>query len=231
MKKMDYRAELQKEYEHWNQLFTQGGQDPLWADGVNLNLIRNHIIACRKVLEQEGGAMPEEYGWPLPPEVSKDYMARTKEIWYQGIESYQKYIRDEDYQYLEQVSGILPENIKKKSNLENVLGFVRTVRTALEQKDYITLRRHEHPERYLEAFAQCRERIEEMLYQEMGMTERLEEPEQGTMEKQGKPKQAAMEKQGKPKQESMKKQAGTEARKVKHDGQMSLFQIGLERSR
>lgn len=172
MEKKDYGAELRQEYERWNQLFLQGGQDPFWADGVNLNLVRNHIISCRTALEQEGGAMPEEYGWPLPPEVSPDYMARGKEIWYRGIESYQKYIADENYQYLKEMSETLPPKVKKESSLESVLGYVQAVRTALEDGDYVTLRRHEHPERYLESFAECRERIGKLVAVEQ---ERMEE--------------------------------------------------------
>lgn len=160
MKKKDYGTELRQEHERWNQLFSHGGQDPAWPDGVNLNLVRNHIIACRKLLEQEGGEMPEEYGWPVPPELPKDYMARTKEIWYHGIESYKKYIEDENYQYLKAAGEKLPDRWKKLCNLEQVLEYVKSVRRALEEGDYVTLRRHEHPERYLESFADCRERIE-----------------------------------------------------------------------
>ena len=105
MKKTDYGAELKKEYGYWNQLFCEGGRDPFWPDGVNLNLIRNHIIACKIALGREDREKPEEYGWPLPPELSPDYMARKKEIWYRGIESYQKYITDDNYLYLKEGSG------------------------------------------------------------------------------------------------------------------------------
>lgn len=172
MKKEDYGAELRKEYGRWKELFCQGGQDPFWPDGVNLNLVRNHIIACRTALEQEGGTMPEEYVWSVPPEVPTDYMARGKEIWYRAIESYKKYIADENYQYLKGVSETLPEKVKKESNLESVLRYVQTVRTALEQGDYVTLRRHEHPERRLESFANCRGRIGQLMIEEQ---ERMEE--------------------------------------------------------
>ena len=166
MKKTDYRSELKKDYERWNQLFCEGGQDPFWPDGVNLNLVRNQILACRKSLEQEGGEMPEEYGWPLPPEVPQDYMARKKEIWYRGLESYQKYVTDENYLYLNEVSESLPKRVKKESNIENVLKSEKELRRALEQKDFVTLRRHEHPEGVLESFARCREQIGKLMTQE-----------------------------------------------------------------
>lgn len=180
MKKLDYGTELKKEYERWSQLFCQGGQDPFWPDGVNLNLVRNHIISCKMSMEQEGEAMPEEYGWPLPPEAPPDYMARGREIWYQGMESYQKYIADENYKYLKEAADFLLEKVKKACSLENVLGYVQSVRTALEHRDYVTLRRHEQPERYLDSFAECRNRIGELLVQEQ---EEMEKQRKQEMEK------------------------------------------------
>lgn len=152
------------------------GRTPFWPNGVNLNLVRNHIIACKRSLEQEGGEMPEEYGWFLPPELPPQYMARKKEIWFRGIENYQKYRTDTNYLYLKEVSGSLPAKVKRESSIENVLGYEKTLRRALEQGDYVVLRRHEHPERYLESFARCREQIEELMAQEKEKTEGLESP-------------------------------------------------------
>ena len=40
----DYAAELEKEYAQWDEVFTNGGSDPFWTDGVGLDLIRNHIL-------------------------------------------------------------------------------------------------------------------------------------------------------------------------------------------
>ena len=37
--------ELKKDYERWSRLFCQGGQDPFWTDGNNLQIVRNHITA------------------------------------------------------------------------------------------------------------------------------------------------------------------------------------------
>ncbi len=175
MKKTDYGAELKKEYGYWNQLFCEGGRDPFWPDGVNLNLIRNHIIACKIALGREDREKPEEYGWPLPPELSPDYMARKKEIWYRGIESYQKYITDDNYLYLKEVTKSLPVKVKKESSIENVLGYEKAVRMALEQEDYVALRSHEHPEKYLESFARCRKCIEKLMEKEEALNQ--EKPE------------------------------------------------------
>lgn len=67
---------------HWNDLMLHGCCDPGWPDGVNLNLVRNHIIyyerliAERRVGEQislfGGGGAAERS--KVPPRVPNNYM-------------------------------------------------------------------------------------------------------------------------------------------------------------
>ena len=38
------KEELEREFRHWDDLYHHGGYDPFYADGMNLNLTRNHII-------------------------------------------------------------------------------------------------------------------------------------------------------------------------------------------
>lgn len=56
--------------------------DPFWTDGVNLNLVRNHIIYGRRLCEEElqEGDYPEEYYLPLPEKVPPNYMVKGDEI-------------------------------------------------------------------------------------------------------------------------------------------------------
>ena len=37
-------AQVQADVSHWHNLRANGCNDPFWPDGVNLNLVRNHII-------------------------------------------------------------------------------------------------------------------------------------------------------------------------------------------
>ena len=37
-------AQVQADVSHWYDLMANGCNDPFWPDGVNLNLVRNHII-------------------------------------------------------------------------------------------------------------------------------------------------------------------------------------------
>ena len=45
-------SEIVKELERWEYLRKYGGCDPFWPDGVNMNLIRNHIISYKRQLEE-----------------------------------------------------------------------------------------------------------------------------------------------------------------------------------
>ena len=37
-------GELSKAYDQWENLYKRGGSDSFYPDGVNLNLVRNHIL-------------------------------------------------------------------------------------------------------------------------------------------------------------------------------------------
>ena len=82
---------LEREFKHWEHLYTYGGYDPFYADGSNLNLVRNHILSFKRQMErfmekeeQEltlfASSYPDVYYKETPPEVSDDYMARADEI-------------------------------------------------------------------------------------------------------------------------------------------------------
>lgn len=78
------QAELEREYQRWNDIAANGCQDPSWPDGVNMNLVRNHIIYWNHLLEQRRNediqvtlfdsdvSTPEQC--PIPPEVPQGYM-------------------------------------------------------------------------------------------------------------------------------------------------------------
>lgn len=73
--------EIRREIAHWCYMREYGCSDPSWPDGVNMNLTRNHVIHGKRRLEElcaEAGVdLPGEYYLPIPPEVSKWYMADT----------------------------------------------------------------------------------------------------------------------------------------------------------
>ncbi|MFV0527612.1 MAG: hypothetical protein ACK5MN_02675 [Lachnospiraceae bacterium] len=180
MKKIekDVVAELKSDYARWQELFEKGGRDPTWADGCNLNLVRGHIAGDKIKLEKQLSEMEltEQYYQPIPPVLPDSYMARSREIWYHALQSYKKYLESEDYQYLCQIQDCLSKKIEKETCIRNVTGYAVGLKMALQQNDFVSLRRHENPESYLESFKDCREHVGALLLKEK------EEPEKGQLD-------------------------------------------------
>ena len=64
-------------YAHWEAERRDGCVDPNWSDGVNLNLVRNHIICAKKEIRRTCDFFdlptPAIYYRPLPPEMPADF--------------------------------------------------------------------------------------------------------------------------------------------------------------
>lgn len=85
-------AGVQADVAHWHDLKANGCSDPFWPDGVNLNLVRNHIIyALRQIAEMrasDGQLSLFDLPAPevsdvmqdqcIPPVVDDCYMARDR---------------------------------------------------------------------------------------------------------------------------------------------------------
>lgn len=160
--------EIKSEIDRWNNLKIQGGNDPFWEDGYNMNLTRNHVIydkgKIKEICEENSLDLPEEYHLQTPPEVPKYYMAKPKRIEKDARESLTKYKADENYQWLTQCNA--STNIKKKVCYEAVMGYVSGLEEAIKRNDLLAMRRHRHPNRFLGSFAECRKRIEEAMAEE-----------------------------------------------------------------
>lgn len=154
-------AQLKAEYQNWHYYYEQGGNDPSWPDGVNLELIRNHIIyaksQCEELLTPE--QYPPEYHLPLPPVVRRSYMARASEIRTHAKVTLQSYLTDKNFQFL--ISHL--DLITKKSEFQNVVGYVQSLKIAIARDDLVVMRRHERPDVFLKSFASARQQMEEQL--------------------------------------------------------------------
>lgn len=155
-------------FEQWNNLRKHGGSDPFWEDGFNMNNVRGHIIGFKKQCEQclLPEDYPEEYFWELPPEVDNRYMARSDEIRKHARDSLAIYEADENYIYLKKNMDMLTDNQKNKISIVNVINYTVGLRMFIERDMLVEMRRHEHPELYLDSFRECRKRTEEILADE-----------------------------------------------------------------
>ncbi len=166
--KVDYEAELIREYEHWEQLKEYGGSDPNYDDGVNMNLTRNHIIHRKSEMEALYGEdmkkYPDVYFRELPPKVEGQYVARASEIRDRAEESLRIYLADVNFQYLLYNKDLLNKKEVDKTCINYVLGYVSGLAGALKKDDLITMRRHAfRPENYQESFANCAEQVKQIL--------------------------------------------------------------------
>ncbi len=164
----DYVAELIREYGHWEYLKEHGGSDPFYDDAENMNLTRNHIIYAKKQLEDlYGGDMskyPEIYFRELPPVTEKSYMAGAAEIRDRAVEVLDTYLADANFQFLLCNRNMLGKKEAEKISIDNVLGYACGLARALKEDDLITMRRHtKNPDGYRESFAQCAERVKQIL--------------------------------------------------------------------
>lgn len=76
------RQNLIRDYNRWVHLFTCGGSDPSYEDGVNINLVHNHIYSDKRkieeVLRDNFVAYPDEYFYPEPIYMPDDFMAVSR---------------------------------------------------------------------------------------------------------------------------------------------------------
>ena len=158
---------IENEYKAWNHYNTEGGYDPFWEDGVNMNLIRNHIISYRQqIIEMTGGEnLPEIMDRELPPEVLQNYVARADEIREAARKSLEIYQSNETYQWCLEQAKRIPEKLLKKSTIPNVLGYVSGLESYIEDDSLVDMRRHRNPNRYLDSFDSCKREIEKLLPQ------------------------------------------------------------------
>ncbi|MBO5274479.1 MAG: hypothetical protein J6I45_07695, partial [Clostridia bacterium] len=70
---------MEESYARWNQIKAEGSGDPFWEDGVNMNLVRNHIISYRRqILELVGeDNLPDIFDREIPPEVPQNFVANA----------------------------------------------------------------------------------------------------------------------------------------------------------
>jgi hypothetical protein len=74
--------ELQQSLSRWQYLYQHGCTDPFWPDGVNLNLVRNHVIYFKNKIEEARpcGKYPAIYYQATPPEVDNNYVVEAGQM-------------------------------------------------------------------------------------------------------------------------------------------------------
>lgn len=156
---------LEKYFGEWEDKYANGGKDPTWPDGYNLNRIRRQIIVHKQEMEQEyvAGAYPEIYHRETPPVVSDEYVAKADEIRARAKKALALYLQDENFLYLWEVKDSVPPKEAKRLFLKGILNCTSALEFAIITDDLLTMRRHMDAAVYLSYFASCAEKVRELL--------------------------------------------------------------------
>ena len=182
-KPVNWEQELQNCFSQWDYLREHGGSDPFWSDGVNLNLLRNHIIFTKRELEHAiplEAARPEIYYREIPPEVRDDYYVNSGKIRDEARRNLEKYLSNEDFQYLLlNLPGVTHEE-EKATSIKNVVGYVRGLAYSIKEGDMNTMRRHVLGyDGYVESFASCAKKLRKFREEPFNQKEQIQPPSIG----------------------------------------------------
>lgn len=160
--------ECDTHYNRWYDLYENGGSDPTWEDGYNLNIVRNQIIYCKTQLEdicgEIGYFLPEICSRETPPKVNDRYMAKTDVIAATAKKALEVFKQTAEYNKLLQYRDVLSDKEKNKICYDAVLGYVTGLEIAIQDNNFVAMRRYRYYERYLESFKDCLKRVGKELW-------------------------------------------------------------------
>lgn len=141
--KPDLRKELREEFTRWKHLYKEGGSDPFWSDGVNMNLVRNHILYTKKRIEEEMENNPDficppEYHLKTPPEAPMDYMAKAGQIYEDALRILSELEQNEDYLFLKNNMHLAD---KTTEHIFRPVRWINGFRLEFDAKNLVSLRR------------------------------------------------------------------------------------------
>ena len=161
MKKQENHFEkLQEAFNEYFNILMNGCGDPTWEDGANINLCANHFHYHKERIKEK---YPEKK-WAclewiyenLLVEVPYDYMARKDEIKAGAKKAVAEFEADTNLSYIRQTMGLLSKEQRGEVCAEAVLGYCTNLRLAIEEDDFVTMRRYENNTKtYLAAFLHC----------------------------------------------------------------------------
>lgn len=160
-KNVDFAAALENSFARWDFIHEHGCSDPFWADGVNMNLVRNHIMYYKQQLSEEATLflLPKAYYREVPSEVDNNYMARPDEIRQNAARSMQIIDADENLKFVQQQSVHLTEKQLKQLCVPAILGYAENLRRAISEDDLLTMRWYEKSNGYLESFQSAAQKL------------------------------------------------------------------------
>jgi hypothetical protein len=158
---------LHQSWDRWGRLKTEGGSDPFWPDGYNMNLVRNHVFHERRQIlissSEYGYDLPLLYYDEPPLEVPNNFMARPDEIRDAARISLQVYLSDTNYLYMLKHRHKVDTKSADRMCLGNIFNYTEGLRSLIEKDDLVSMRRHGKPDGYLDSFKHGADKIRKYL--------------------------------------------------------------------
>lgn len=152
---------LQSAFDRWDKVYTEGGTDPFYEDGISLMTSRGHIIHYKQEIEKAFAPedYPEIYHRETPLELPRNYMANPESIRAAAGVALANYLQDENYRYLLETVSVLPPKVEKSLCVKAVIHYAKGLEEAIAKDDLLTMRRHRKHDHYLESFRDCAARV------------------------------------------------------------------------
>lgn len=158
---IDLEKCLEERFERWDSLKNEGGSDPFWADGSNMNLVRAHIKYYKKEIEKNYNAAdyPEIYYRETPPETDNNYIAQPDRIRENAKNTQEMFRNDPNLKYLKSKYIALDEKFAKQISVSAVMGYENSLDIAIANDDLIAMRRFANADMYIKSFQNCADKI------------------------------------------------------------------------
>lgn len=169
-KQKDLAKELETDFRRWDYLMENGGTDPFYPDGSNLNMVRRQIAIVKEKCEEQLSKeeYPELYYRDTPQKVDDNLIVNADKIKEKAVENLAIYKADGNYRYLMENYKKLDKRQKSACCIDNILGYVEKLEQSINEDDYLYMRIHKSPDHFLESFVSCRRQVEKYLA-EQGM--------------------------------------------------------------
>lgn len=135
---------LKERYGCWHDIYQNGCDDPISSDGCNLHLVRNHIRYYKKeifeICKKYQLPLPEEYQWPMVPEVGFDYMAQPDAIRAKGEARYKYLANLPAYIELLTYGEMLSPKQKDAIGYSCSIGIVGRLKNSLDKDNLVDIR-------------------------------------------------------------------------------------------
>lgn len=152
---------LQDSFDRWDRLNEFGGSDPFYADGVNMNLVRSHIMFYKSQMEDKFGCgdYPDIYYRETPPEMPSDYMANADEIRADATSALEVIEADVNLKYIREHIGGLSDKQRQALCVGAVLGYVQNLKSYIAEDDLVSMRRYMDPRWVLDSFKSLADKL------------------------------------------------------------------------